>query len=153
MVVDEKQIRIDPADEFRVTCRTDYGHRLAGPDEVAMTITPQSYERFIASARTFGFEADLTTMRDMGLIRGATLKNAVCFGSADVLNPEGLRFPDECCRHKVLDLIGDFALIGRPLLGHITVNRGGHALHAAAVQKIMSDRMYYTEIKSATPTA
>ena len=82
----EKQIRIDPADEFRVTCRTDYRHRLAGPDEVAITITSQTYERLIAPARTVGFEADLTTMRDMGLIRGATLQNAVCFGSTDIKN-------------------------------------------------------------------
>lgn len=152
LVVGEKQIQIDPADDFRVTCRTDYGHRLAGPDEVAITITSHTYERLIAPARTFGFESDLTTMRDMGLIRGATLKNAVCFGPDDVLNQEGLRFPDECCRHKVLDLIGDFALIGRPLLGHITVDRGGHALHAAAVQKIMGDSSCHTEITSTTHT-
>jgi len=152
VTVGEKRIRIDPADEFRVTCRTDYEHRLAGPDEVTITVTSPVYERLIAPARTFGFEADLDTMRDMGLIRGATLKNAVCFGATDVLNPEGLRFPDECCRHKVLDLIGDLALIGHPFLGHITVERGGHALHAAAVQKIMSDSSCYEEITFAGRT-
>ena len=82
-------------------------------------------------------------MRDMGLIRGAGLDNAVCFSPEGVLNPGGLRFPDECCRHKLLDVIGDLALLGRPLLAHVSVERGGHALHAALVQKMMHDPSCY----------
>jgi UDP-3-O-[3-hydroxymyristoyl] N-acetylglucosamine deacetylase len=82
-------------------------------------------------------------MQDMGLIRGASLENAVCFDTERVLNPEGLRFPDECCRHKALDLIGDLALIGRPLLGHVVAERAGHAMHAALVSRIMSDPSLY----------
>ena len=82
-------------------------------------------------------------MRDMGLIRGASLENAVCFDGRGPMNPEGLRFPDECCRHKVLDLIGDLALIGKPLLGHVIAERAGHAMHAALVAKIMTDPSLY----------
>jgi UDP-3-O-[3-hydroxymyristoyl] N-acetylglucosamine deacetylase len=82
-------------------------------------------------------------MRDMGLIRGATLDSAVCFSREGVLNPGGLRFPDECCRHKVLDLIGDLALVGKPLLGHVIAERAGHAMHAALVNRIMSDPTLY----------
>ena len=82
-------------------------------------------------------------MQNMGLIRGASLENAVCFDRTSVLNPEGLRFPDEPCRHKVLDLIGDLALIGRPLLGHVVAERAGHAMHAALVARIMSDPSLY----------
>ena len=82
-------------------------------------------------------------MRDMGLIRGATLENAVCFNRTSVMNPGGMRSVDECCRHKVLDLIGDLALIGKPLLGHVIAERAGHAMHAALVSKIMSDPSLY----------
>jgi UDP-3-O-[3-hydroxymyristoyl] N-acetylglucosamine deacetylase len=85
-------------------------------------------------------------MRDMGLIRGASLDNAICFNHARVQNPGGLRFEDECCRHKALDLIGDLALIGRPLLGHVIAERAGHAMHAALVARIMSDPTLYEVI-------
>jgi len=79
----------------------------------------------------------------MGLIRGASLDNAVCFDRESILNPGGLRFPDECCRHKALDLIGDLALIGKPLLGHVIAEKAGHAMHFALVNKIMSDPTIY----------
>jgi UDP-3-O-[3-hydroxymyristoyl] N-acetylglucosamine deacetylase len=79
----------------------------------------------------------------MGLIRGASLDNAVCFDRTTVLNPGGLRFPDEPCRHKALDLIGDLALLGKPLLGHVIAERAGHAMHAALVTRIMSDPSVY----------
>ena len=95
-------------------------------------------------------------MRDMGLIRGASLDNAVCFGQDGVLNPGGLRFPDECCRHKVLDLIGDLALLGRPLLGRVVAERAGHAMHTALVSKVLSDADCYELVTSdelATPVA
>jgi len=82
-------------------------------------------------------------MRNMGLIRGASLENAVCFTPDGPLNPGGLRAPDECCRHKALDLIGDLALLGRPLLGHVIAERAGHAMHAALVARIMSDPTIY----------
>ena len=108
-----------------------------------MEVTPERYAAEIAFARTFGWEADLNQMRDMGLIRGASLENAVCFTARGVLNPEGLRAPDECCRHKALDLIGDLALLGRPLLGHVIAERAGHAMHAALVARIMSDPSLY----------
>ncbi len=135
-----RRITVLPADCFRITCNTDFAHPLAGPQELDVEVTPEQYARHIAPARTFGFQRDLDQMRDMGLIRGANLSNAVCFTRAGLLNPEGLRFPDECCRHKVLDLIGDLALIGRPLLGHVVAERAGHAMHTALVAKIMKDR-------------
>jgi UDP-3-O-[3-hydroxymyristoyl] N-acetylglucosamine deacetylase len=108
-----------------------------------MEVTPERYAEEIAFARTFGWEADLNQMRDMGLIRGASLENALCFNAQGALNPEGMRAPDECCRHKALDLIGDLALLGRPLLGHVIAERAGHAMHAALVARIMSDPSLY----------
>ena len=135
----KKAIAIHPADEFVITCKTDFGHELAGRQTLEMVLTPEGYAADIAPARTFGFEEDLDRMRDMGLIRGASLENAVCIGPNGVLNPGGLRFPDECCRHKVLDLIGDLALLGRPLLGHVVAEYAGHAMHTALVKKILSN--------------
>jgi UDP-3-O-[3-hydroxymyristoyl] N-acetylglucosamine deacetylase len=112
----------------------------------------------MAPARTFGFAHELDKMRDMGLIRGATLDNAIGFDRTGVLNPEGLRFPDEPCRHKALDLIGDLALIGKPILGHVVAERAGHAMHVALVSKIMSDTslyeiVAYDDIASSTAAA
>ena len=137
-----KRISIVPADSFRLTCETDYPSPV-GKQSLEMEVTPENYAREIAFARTFGWEQDLEQMRNMGLIRGASLDNAICFTSTAVLNPEGLRAPDECCRHKALDLIGDLALLGRPLLGHVIAERAGHAMHAALVARIMSDPSLY----------
>ncbi len=138
-----KRISIVPCERFRISCETDYDHPLVGRERLDLEVIPEAYARQIAPARTFGFERDLAFMRDMGLIRGANLENAVCFDSAGVLNPGGLRFDDECCRHKVLDLIGDLALLGRPLIGHVIAERAGHAMHVALVKKIMHDPSCY----------
>jgi len=137
-----KRISILPADSFRLTCDTDYPSPI-GRQSLELEVTPQKYANEIAFARTFGWEKDLDQMRNMGLIRGASLENAVCFTSEGVMNPGGLRAPDECCRHKALDLIGDLALLGRPLLGHVIAERAGHAMHAALVARIMSDPSLY----------
>jgi UDP-3-O-[3-hydroxymyristoyl] N-acetylglucosamine deacetylase len=137
-----KRISILPADSFRLTCETDYPAPI-GRQSLEMEVTPTNYAQRIAFARTFGWQQDLDQMRNMGLIRGASLENAVCFTPTGPLNPEGLRADDECCRHKALDLIGDLALLGRPLLGHVIAERAGHAMHAALVARIMSDPALY----------
>jgi UDP-3-O-[3-hydroxymyristoyl] N-acetylglucosamine deacetylase len=137
-----KRISILPDERFRLTCDTDYPAPV-GRQSLEMEVTPERYATEIAFARTFGWETDLNQMRNMGLIRGASLENAVCFTPAGTLNPEGLRSPDECCRHKALDLIGDLALLGRPLLGHVIAERAGHAMHAALVARIMQDPSLY----------
>jgi len=138
-----KRISILPADSFRLTCDVFFDHPLVGRQQVDLEVTPDSYAAEIAPARTFGFAHELDRMRDMGLIRGASLANAVCFNHTTVLNPEGLRLPEECCRHKALDLIGDLALLGKPLLGHVVAERAGHAMHFALVQRLMSDPSLY----------
>jgi UDP-3-O-[3-hydroxymyristoyl] N-acetylglucosamine deacetylase len=138
-----KRITILPSDRFLLTCDVFFEHPMVGRQTLDLEVTPDRYAADIAPARTFGFENDLNQLRDMGLIRGASLENAVCFNRRDVLNPGGLRYPDECCRHKALDLIGDLALIGKPLLGHVIAERAGHAMHVALVAKIMSDPALY----------
>jgi len=138
-----KRISILPDDSFRLTCEIRYDHPLVGRQTLEMEVTPDRYGEEIAPARTFGFLYELDQMRNMGLIRGASLENAVCFDRNTVMNPDGLRFPDECCRHKALDLIGDLALIGKPLLGHVIAERAGHAMHAQLVSRLMSDPSLY----------
>ena len=137
-----KRISILPAESFRLTCETDYPPPV-GRQIIELELTPERFSSQIAFARTFGWEADLDQMRNMGLIRGASLENAVCFTRHGVMNDGGLRAEDECCRHKALDLIGDLALLGRPLLGHVIAERAGHAMHAALVARIMSDPSLY----------
>src|SRR5258706_6202357 len=138
-----KRITILPDESFRLTCEIRFDHPLVGRQSVEMEVTPERYAAEIAPARTFGFEYELDQMRNMGLIRGAALDNAVCFDRTGVLNPGGLAFVNECCRHKALDLIGDLALIGKPLLGHVIAERAGHAMHAALVNRIMQDPTLY----------
>ncbi len=138
-----KSVTILPSDRFQLRCSNFYDHPLVGEQILELDLTPESYAREIAPARTFGFEYELDQMRDMGLIRGASLENAVCFTRQGVANPGGLRFPDECCRHKALDLIGDLALIGKPLLGCVVATKAGHAMHVALVKKLMSDPSLY----------
>ncbi len=138
-----KRITIVPSDRFLLTCDIFFNHPMVGRQQLELEVTPERYAAEIAPARTFGFAWELDQMRDMGLIRGAALDNAVCFDRNGTINPGGLRFPNECCRHKALDLIGDLALVGRPLLGHVIAERAGHAMHVALVSKIMSDPSIY----------
>lgn len=138
-----KRVGILPADAFRLQCRSFFEHPLVGEQSLEMNVSPAAYAREIAPARTFGFEYELDQLREMGLIRGASLANAICFTRQGIANPDGLRFPDECCRHKALDLIGDLALIGRPLLGLVLAEKAGHAMHVALVNRLMSDPSLY----------
>jgi UDP-3-O-[3-hydroxymyristoyl] N-acetylglucosamine deacetylase len=138
-----KCVSILPADQFELTCHIFFNHPLVGEQNLELSVTPEEYATEIAPARTFGFEYELDHMRDMGLIRGASLDNAVCFTRDGISNPGGLRFPDECCRHKALDLIGDLALIGRPILGRVVAEKAGHAMHAELVNRLMSDPSLY----------
>ena len=118
-----KRITILPSDRFLLTCDVSFRPSPGGTASARHGSDAGALCGQIAPARTFGFEYELDQMRNMGLIRGASLDNAVCFDRTSILNPGGLRFPDECCRHKALDLIGDLALIGKPLLGHVIAER------------------------------
>ena len=140
VVEGSKRIAVFPHDGFRVTSSIDFPHPLIGRQEMELDLTPETFEREIAAARTFGFLDEIPQMKDMGLVRGGSLENALVFTRDSLMNTEGLRFPDECCRHKVLDLIGDLALIGYPLRAHVVAERAGHAMHTALVLKLVRDR-------------
>jgi UDP-3-O-[3-hydroxymyristoyl] N-acetylglucosamine deacetylase len=143
-----KRIAVFPHDGFRVTSSIDFPHPMIGRQSLELELTAETFEREIAAARTFGFLDEIPQMKDMGLIRGGSLANAAVFTRDGLMNPEGLRFPDECCRHKVLDLIGDLALIGYPLHAHVVAERAGHAMHTALVLKLVRDRSLWELVTS-----
>jgi len=134
----DRRIGIYPADEFHVECYVDFSHPLVGAQQIAMTVRPDSFRTLLARARTFCFERDIDPLRSMGLIRGGSLDNAIVLTDDGVLNGP-LRYPDEFGRHKALDLIGDLALVGLPLLGRVCAHKAGHALHTQLVSKVLAD--------------
>jgi len=152
----DRRIGIYPADEFRVHCFVDYHHPAAGPQEVEMTVDRESFSRELAPARTFTFVKELLALQKMGLIRGGSLANAIVMDDECILNGP-LRFPDEFGRHKALDLIGDLALVGRPLQARIVAHKAGHALHTQLVTRLLADRSLWIETTDehahATPAA
>jgi UDP-3-O-[3-hydroxymyristoyl] N-acetylglucosamine deacetylase len=137
VVEGSKRIAALPAEFCRLTYRIDFPHPLIREQEMTFEPRLDGYENEIAPARTFGFIEEAEMLRKSGLVRGGSLENAIVLTRDGLLNPEGLRFRDEFCRHKVLDLIGDLALLGHPLVGHVIAERAGHAMHVALVNKLM----------------
>jgi UDP-3-O-[3-hydroxymyristoyl] N-acetylglucosamine deacetylase len=140
----DRRIGIYPADEFRVHCFVDYRHPSVGPQEVEMVVDRESFSRELAPARTFGFVKDFQGLKSMGLIRGGSLENAIVLDENNIMNGP-LRFPDEFGRHKALDLIGDLALIGRPLKARVEAHKAGHALHTQIVTRLLADHSLWAE--------
>jgi len=143
-----KRIAVFPDERFRITSSIDFPHPCVGRQAMGIELTPAIFEREIAPARTFGFLDELPQMKNMGLIRGGSLANALVFTRDAVMNAAGLRFPDECCRHKILDLIGDLALLGHPLRAHVVAERAGHAMHTALVLKLVRDHSLWELVSS-----
>jgi UDP-3-O-[3-hydroxymyristoyl] N-acetylglucosamine deacetylase len=139
-----RRIGIYPSQDFRVHCFVQYSHPSVGAQEVELRVGRESFSRTLAPARTFGFVQDFEGMRRMGLIRGGSLENAIVLNETGVVNGP-LRFPDEFGRHKTLDLIGDLALVGRPLLARVEAHKAGHALHTQLVTRLLADPSLWTE--------
>jgi UDP-3-O-[3-hydroxymyristoyl] N-acetylglucosamine deacetylase len=140
----DKFIAVYPADSYSVSYAINFPHPQIGRQRFCVQLTNGSYLREIAPARTFGFLHEADAMRQQGLIRGASIENAIVLNREEVLNPP-LRFADEFVRHKVLDLIGDLALIGKQILGSVVADRAGHAMHTALVSRILRDKSYWEE--------
>ena len=136
----DKSVTVHPADEFRITCTITYDHPLIGSQTCDFVVDRNAFENEICSARTFGFLHEVEMMKRYGLARGGSLENAVVIDGDHVLNDGGLRFPDEFVRHKVLDCIGDFALIGMPIMGHVVTHKSGHAFNHAFLEKFFSEK-------------
>ena len=140
----DKFIAVYPADTYSVSYTIDFPHPLIGKETLSVELANGNYFREIAAARTFGSRQDEKTLRNMGLIRGASRENCVVLTRDGVENPP-LRFADEFVRHKVLDLIGDLALLGKQILGNVVADRAGHAMHTALVSRLLRDRTLWEE--------
>jgi UDP-3-O-[3-hydroxymyristoyl] N-acetylglucosamine deacetylase len=134
-----KFIGVYPADRYCVAYTIDFPHPAIGMQSLELDLVADNYMREIAPARTFGFLHDEQMLRNMGLIRGASSKNAIILTDDSVQNGP-LRFDDEFVRHKILDLIGDLALLGRRILGRVVADRAGHAMHTVLVSRLLRDR-------------
>ena len=144
---DHKRIALYPSDHFRVTYSISFDHPLLRHQARTVQVTEESFIEEIAPARTFGFLKEVEMLRQRGLAMGGSLDNAIVLGDTGVLN-QALRFEDEFVRHKILDVIGDLALIGYPLIGHLVADRGGHELHTSFVAKVLAETDAWQVVES-----
>jgi UDP-3-O-[3-hydroxymyristoyl] N-acetylglucosamine deacetylase len=150
----DKRIALYPSDHFKVTYSVSYDHPLLRHQSRTLRITEESFVEDIAPARTFTFLKDVEMLRQNGLALGGSLDNAIVLGETGVLN-NALRFEDEFVRHKILDAIGDLALVGHPVIGHLVAHRAGHALHTEFAARILEEthawRLVEAPVESLVP--
>ena len=149
----ESYAKVLPNSGAQLTCSVDFEHPLINPQPFSYDLVNGNFTRDLAPARTFGFLKDVQRLAQMGLAKGGSLRNAIIIDGYRILNPEGLRFSDEFARHKALDAVGDLALLGRPLMGHVHMHRSGHTLNLKLMQAILADASAYEIISSAQPEA
>ena len=135
-----RRISVEPADSYEIDCLIDFSHPLIGVQRFALQLADGAFSREIAAARTFGFTEEIEALQRSNLIRGGSLDNAIVLTPDGMLNQTGLRFRDEFVRHKILDIIGDLALLGMPILGRVVAERSGHILHAGLMSKLLRVR-------------
>jgi UDP-3-O-[3-hydroxymyristoyl] N-acetylglucosamine deacetylase len=133
-----RRVRIEPSATTKMTYSIHYNHPLIQTQTYTYEHSAQAFEREISDARTFGFLQEVEALWARGLGQGGNLDNTIVLSHDGILNESGLRFPNEFVRHKILDLIGDFSLLGVPFIGHIIAERSGHAIHTRLVQQILN---------------
>jgi UDP-3-O-[3-hydroxymyristoyl] N-acetylglucosamine deacetylase len=143
----DKRIALYPSDHFKVTYSIAFDHPLLRHQSRTIRLTGDSFVDEIAPARTFTFLKEVEMLRQQGLALGGSLENAVVIGDTGILN-NALRFDDEFVRHKILDVIGDMALVGHPIIGHLVAHRGGHALHTAFAAQVLEERDAWSLVDS-----
>jgi UDP-3-O-[3-hydroxymyristoyl] N-acetylglucosamine deacetylase len=143
----DKRIALYPSEHFKVTYSIAFDHPLLRHQSRTIRLTEESFIDDIAPARTFGFLKEVEMMRQQGLALGGSLENAIVIGDTAVLN-NALRFDDECVRHKILDAIGDMALVGYPIIGHLVAHRGGHALHTEFAAQVLQESDAWTLVEA-----
>jgi UDP-3-O-[3-hydroxymyristoyl] N-acetylglucosamine deacetylase len=146
----EKRVSLIPSRFFRISYDIAFDHPCIGQQHRSIKFSPELFRRDIAPARTFGFLEEVEYLKSRGLARGGSLDNAVVIGEGRILNEEGLRFSDEFVRHKILDSIGDFSLLGYPLLGHIKAFKAGHDINHQAVQQVLDSPEHWQLVEFST---
>jgi UDP-3-O-[3-hydroxymyristoyl] N-acetylglucosamine deacetylase len=137
---DGKFVGAYPDTTFKITCNIDFEHPLIRKQSCSIEVEDHIFEREISRARTFGFLHEVEYMKRYGLARGGSLDNAVVIDENEILNADGLRYQDEFVRHKLLDCIGDFSLLGMPILAHIVTSKSGHAFNHAFLENFFNNK-------------
>jgi UDP-3-O-[3-hydroxymyristoyl] N-acetylglucosamine deacetylase len=135
----DKLARLEPSEQMSIDFTVDFDHPLVTNQAFRFVLSDRAFEREVARARTFCFLRDIEKMQAVGLAKGGSLENAIVVDQFSILNPEGLRFPDEFARHKVLDALGDLSLTGLPVIGALVARKSGHAMNQALVRKVLAD--------------
>jgi UDP-3-O-[3-hydroxymyristoyl] N-acetylglucosamine deacetylase len=136
----DRRVSVEPHEGWEIDCKIDFAHPLIGVQHMRFDVLDaEGFLREISPARTFGFTEEIEALRRANLIRGGSLDNAIVLTPEGMLNETPLRRADEFVRHKILDIIGDLALLGMPLLGLVRAERSGHLLHAALMSKLLRD--------------
>ncbi|OGR13111.1 MAG: UDP-3-O-[3-hydroxymyristoyl] N-acetylglucosamine deacetylase [Desulfobacterales bacterium RIFOXYA12_FULL_46_15] len=136
----DKSVTVYPEPCFKITCKIDFPHPLIGKQEISFDREKDNFEKEISRARTFGFVQDLELLKKFSLGKGGSLDNAIVIDEDRILNEEGLRYPDEFVRHKLLDSLGDFSLLGMPIKGHIITNKSGHTLNHSFIETFLKNK-------------
>jgi UDP-3-O-[3-hydroxymyristoyl] N-acetylglucosamine deacetylase len=144
---ESRWMRVSPHHEFRISCTIDFPGSSIGRQSMELAITPGKFKRELAAARTFCLKKEIDFMQSRGLALGGSLDNAVVYDDNGHLN-ESLRFENEAVRHKMLDIVGDMALLGAPMLGFVEAHAAGHALHVALVKKLLSEPDAWAVVKT-----
>jgi UDP-3-O-[3-hydroxymyristoyl] N-acetylglucosamine deacetylase len=147
--VGDRRASLKPASQFSIACDIDFNHPVISAQSYTWEFSDQAFHRELARARTFGLLKDVEMLKGMGLAQGGSLDNAIVVDDFSILNPEGLRYPDEFVRHKLLDGLGDVYLLGHPLIGKLALHKAGHALHHLLLEKAI--KMNALELYEASP--
>jgi UDP-3-O-[3-hydroxymyristoyl] N-acetylglucosamine deacetylase len=146
-----KSITIKPSRELKVSFTIDFHHPLISNQQFDFSFSGKGFIDEISRARTFGFLKDIEMLRDAGLAKGGSLDNAIIIDDFRVLNEDGLRYHNEFVRHKILDFLGDVAVMGTPIIGHFIINRSGHSLNHAMLKKLSSSKKYWKKVTLEEP--
>ncbi|KJR42164.1 UDP-3-O-[3-hydroxymyristoyl] N-acetylglucosamine deacetylase [Candidatus Magnetoovum chiemensis] len=150
---EKASVAIFPYDGRRITFRLFFENHFMGEQIVTIDLTEDTFIHEIAPARTFGFLKNLEYIRSKGLAKGGSLDNALVLSETAVINETGLRFPDECVRHKILDIIGDFSLVGFPIKGHIVADKAGHTINVNFLNKLLTCTKCWEVVADTVPYA
>lgn len=137
---DGKMVGVYPCSTYKITCTIEYDHPLINKQSYSVDVSDNVWESEISKARTFGFLHEYEYLKKYGLARGVTLENVIAIDDKNVINDSGLRYQDEFVRHKILDCIGDFSLLGMPILGHVVAEKSGHAFNHSFLKKVFAEK-------------
>jgi UDP-3-O-[3-hydroxymyristoyl] N-acetylglucosamine deacetylase len=135
----DRKMSVEPSENYEIECLIDFPHPFINRQTFNFTLSNGSFGCEIASARTFGFAHEIEMLRKANLTLGGSLDNAIVLTHDGMLNENPLRFADEFVRHKILDIVGDFALLGMPILGKIKAEKSGHSVHASLMSKLLKN--------------